>query len=147
MKPKRAVALDRIAGRPIYRFHRWIYRLTGGRVGASSGPGPILLLTTTGRKSGQARTTPLLYMPNGDDFVVVASNGGRTEAPAWLLNLKTDPACTVQVRRNTFPATAELLEGEAKDPLWPALTSFYAGWAHYQTLTDRQIPAVILHPH
>src|SRR5438034_1014549 len=83
-----AVRLDRTVGRFIYPVHRMLYRLTGGRVGQKSAQGPMLLLTTTGRKSGQPRTQPLLYMPDGDNYVVVASNGGRDQPPAWWLNLR-----------------------------------------------------------
>ena len=145
MKPERAVALDRLAGRAIYTFHRWVYRLTNGRIGHKSGPGPILLLTTTGRRSGRARTTPLLYMPRAGELVVVASNGGRPETPSWWLNLVADPSCTVQVKGDAFPARAELLTGEARAALWPDLTEFYPGWAHYTTLTTREIPVAVLH--
>ena len=146
MNPKVTVWFDRKVGRRFYPWHRRLYQMTGGLVGHRSGLGPILLLTTTGRRSGQARTTPLLYMPDGDDFVVVGSNGGRDQPPAWLLNLGARPQATVQAGRRRFPATAEVLDKEAREALWPRLTDHYQGWSYYQTLTDRDLPVVRLHP-
>ena len=146
MKPERAVAFDRRFGRTFYRWHARAYRLTGGLIGHHSGNGPMLLLTTTGRKSGQARTTPLLYMPDGDDYIVVGSNGGRPEPSAWVLNLEASPTAHIQVGRRKARATAQVLRGEAKAELWPRLCEHYEGWAHYQTLTDREIPVVRLTP-
>ena len=146
MKPATAVRIDRTVGRFVYRLHHFLYGLTGGRIGSRSPQGPMLLLTTTGRKSGQARTTPLLFMPDGAGWVVVASNGGRPAPPAWLLNLEADPTCTVQVKRDRTPARAEILRGDDKSELWARLAAFYPGWAHYQTLTDRELPVVVLHP-
>src|SRR4051812_19464522 len=146
LKPRNAVRLDRTVGRPVYFVHRWLYRLTGGRIGRNSAQGPILLLTTTGRRSGRLRTKALLYMPDGDDFVVVASNGGRPEAPAWWLNLKARPEAEVQVGSRRVSVTAELIGAEEKARLWPRLTEFYEGWGHYQTLTDRELPVVVLRP-
>lgn len=146
MNPKTAVRIDRTVGPLIYRLHRWMYRLTGGLLGQSSSVGPMLLLTTTGRRSGQARTVPLLYMEDGGRFVVVGSNGGRPAPPAWLLNLRANPDAEVQVGRQHHRVRAEILDGAARGELWERLTRFYAGWAHYQTLTDRSIPAVVLAP-
>ncbi|MGH9205503.1 MAG: nitroreductase/quinone reductase family protein [Acidimicrobiales bacterium] len=144
MDPKRAVKLDRTVGRWVYPAHRAVYRLTGGLIGHRSGTGPILLLTTTGRRTGRARTNPLLYMQEGQDFVVVASNGGRDEAPAWSLNLKDQPSAVVQVGRSKMRVLAEILGPGDKEALWPKLTAFYKGWGYYQQLTDRQLPVVRL---
>lgn len=147
MKPESAVRFDRTLGRLFfYRLHRWVYRISGGRIWAKSALGPILLLTTTGRKSGQPRQTALLCMPDGDGFYVVGSNGGRPETPAWLLNLGAQSSCRVQYGRRRFAARAEILEGAAREAAWPRLTEFYPGWAHYQTLTDRTIYPVHLTP-
>lgn len=146
MKPETSVRIDRTVGPVIYPLHRWLYRLTGGAVGQSSPVGPMLLLTTTGRRSGQARTVPLLYMPDGERFVVVGSNGGRPEFPFWLLNLRSNPDAEVQIGRQRQHVRAQILDGAARGELWERLTRFYEGWAHYQTLTDRSIPAVVLAP-
>ena len=138
--------LDRTIGRFVYPLHRQLYRLTGGRIGHRTPQGPVLLLTTTGRKSGQLRTTPLLYLADGDDYVVVASNGGRPNTPAWWHNLRARPEAEVQVGPRRVPVVAELAGPDERARLWPRLTEFYEGWAHYQTLTDREIPVVVLRP-
>src|SRR6185436_10306842 len=99
MNPRTAVRIDRTVGPVVYRLHRWMYRMTGGLLGQSSSIGPMLLLTTTGRRSGQARTVPLLYMEDGGRFVVVGSNGGRPDPPACVLNLTANPRADVQLGR------------------------------------------------
>jgi len=106
----------------------------------------MLLLTTTGRRSGRPRTVALLYMPDGDRHVVVGSNGGRAEPPAWLLNIRAQPEVEVRVGRRRFHALAEILEGAAREEIWPRLKEHYRGWDHYQTLTDRTIHPVVLAP-
>jgi len=146
VNPRTAVLIDRTVGPLVYKVHHWMYRMTGGLLGQSSSVGPMLLLTTTGRRSGQARTVPLLYMEDGGRFVVVGSNGGRPDPPAWLLNLRANPNGEVQVGRQQHRVQAEILYGAARGDLWDRLHQFYAGWAHYQTLTDRSIPVVILRP-
>ena len=146
MKPEQAVAFDRRFGPVFYRWHARVYRWSGGRVGHRSGTGPMLLLTTTGRKSGEPRTTPLLYMPDGDEYFVVGSNGGRDTPSSWVLNLEAHPKAQLRVGRKQMAATATVLRGEDKDALWPRLTEYYPGWAHYQTLTDRELPVVRLTP-
>lgn len=142
--PRRAVVLDRTVGRLVYKVHRALYRLSGGRVGHRTGTGPVLLLTTTGRRTGKRRTTPLLYDRDGDDYVVVASNGGRPHHPAWLHNVRNDPEVAVQVGRHRWRGTATVLDAEQRARLWSRLVDFYPGWAHYQTLTDRPIAVVVL---
>jgi F420H(2)-dependent quinone reductase len=144
MNPRWSVAFDRKVGRWFYPMHRRLYEATDGRIGHRSPMGPMLLLTTTGRRSGQARTTPLLYMPDGDTPVVVGSNGGRPQAPAWLLNLEADPMAHVQVARRRWAVRAEVLRGESAAPLWPSLNAHYNGWSYYQQLTDRELPVVRL---
>lgn len=146
MNPRTAVLIDRTVGPLVYKLHRWMYRMTGGLLGQSSSVGPMLLLTTTGRRSGRPRTVPLLYMEDGGRFVVVGSNGGRPEPPAWLLNLTANPSGEVQVGKLRHHIRAEILHGAARGDLWNRLGQFYAGWAHYQTLTDRSIPVVVLTP-
>jgi deazaflavin-dependent oxidoreductase (nitroreductase family) len=146
VNPRTAVLIDRTVGPLVYKLHRWMYRMTGGLLGQSSSVGPMLLLTTTGRRSGQPRTVPLLYMEDGARFVVVGSNGGRPQPPAWLLNLTANPSGEVQVGKLRHRVRAEILHGAARGDLWNRLGQFYAGWAHYQTLTDRSIPVVVLTP-
>jgi deazaflavin-dependent oxidoreductase (nitroreductase family) len=123
-----------------------MYEASDGRVGARSSQGPILLLSTVGRRSGQPRTTPLLFMRDGEDFVVVGSNGGRPQAPAWFLNLEADPKATVRDGRRTLSVVAETVSAEERGQLWSRLHEFYPGWSHYQTLTDRHLPVIKLRP-
>lgn len=144
MKPKNAVRFDRTLGRLFYKVHRWIYEATDGRIGANSPQGPMLLLSTIGRRSRQLRTTPLMYMRDGDDFVVVGSNGGRPQPPAWFLNLQADPKATVRVGRCKLGVVADIAGSDETAELWPRLREFYDGWSYYQTLTDRELPVVRL---
>ena len=124
-----------------------MYEATDGRIGAKSSQGPILLLSTVGRRSGQPRTTPLLYLRDGEDFLVVGSNGGRPEPPAWFLNLQADPKVTVRDGRRTLSVVAETVSAEERGELWSRLHEFYPGWSHYQTLTARPLPVIRLRPH
>lgn len=142
-----ALLFDRTVGRRLYPVHIWIYRRTEGRIGHHSFMGPMLLLTTTGRKSGQPRTTPLLYMPDGEHFWVVGSNGGRDQTPNWLRNLEANPDARVQAGRRCVQVRAEILRGEAKAAVWGRLKAHYAGWDRYQQETPRELPAVRLSPH
>lgn len=140
------VHFDRTIGRRFYRIHRFVYRWTGGLIGHRTPAGPILLLTTVGRKSGHRSTTPLLYMPDGSLFVVVGSNGGRDQPPAWVLNLAATPAAEIQVGRRRLPVEAHILTGEEKAAMWPRLLEHYKGWGHYQQLTVREIRVVSFRP-
>lgn len=135
------------------RGHVWIYRRSGGRVGgtlrmgaALRKPAPVLLLDHTGRRSGRALTTPLLYLRDGDDVVVVASSGGMDAMPQWYLNLRAQPDTTVQVGRDVWPVRARTATPEEKQALWPRLVDVYADFASYQQWTDREIPVVICEP-
>ncbi len=104
----------------------------------------VLLLTTTGRKSGQQRVMPLIFREDEGRQVVVASKGGAPEHPAWYLNLRDAPDVQVQVKGARFTATARTAEGEERDRLWKKLTEVWPDYDAYQTKTDRQIPVVIL---
>jgi deazaflavin-dependent oxidoreductase (nitroreductase family) len=143
---KATLWVDHTIGRFIYPVHRRLYEATGGIVGYHSGFGPMLLLTTTGRVSGQARTTPLLFMGDGRDYLVVASNGGRDRPPAWLGNLQARPEGAVQVRRTKVAVVATVLDEDAKAEVWPRLVAHYRGWDEYQHLTARPIAVVRLSP-
>ena len=106
----------------------------------------MLLMTTTGRKTGQPRELLIQYYPNGDEMVVVASNGGRDNHPAWLHNVRANPDVHVKIGRRTMRTTAQVVDGPERDALWSELTQWYPGYAHYQTLTDRRIEIVALRP-
>jgi deazaflavin-dependent oxidoreductase (nitroreductase family) len=103
-----------------------------------------LILTTTGRNSGQQRSTPLIYGKHGDDYVVVASKGGAPEHPAWYLNLSADPEVTVQVLGDRFKAKARTASSDEKPELWQLMTAEWAPYDEYQQKTDREIPVVVL---
>jgi deazaflavin-dependent oxidoreductase (nitroreductase family) len=126
--------------------HAAIYRATGGRVGHHAGGQTNLLLTTTGRRSGEPRTVPLTYMADGDDFVLVASNGGADRHPAWWGNLVKTPRATIQVGGTTLEVEACEAGATERERLWPRLKAMNPFYAAYEKLTDRRIPVVILRP-
>jgi deazaflavin-dependent oxidoreductase (nitroreductase family) len=121
------------------------YRETGGEVGHIWKEGStILLLTTTGRKSGEPRTTPLIYAEDGDRYVIVASKGGAPDDPGWYKNLVKTPEVELQVLDDVFPARARTAEGEERDRLWRKVNEVWPHYDEYQTRTDREIPVVVL---
>jgi deazaflavin-dependent oxidoreductase (nitroreductase family) len=126
------------------RVHRGLYRATHGRIGARLAGLPMLLLTTTGRRSGDPRTTPLSFMPDGDDFVVVGSNNGGPRDPAWWLNLQQRPEAEIQVGRDRFAVRAERATGAERERLWPRLKEFNRAYRRYEAKTRREIPVVKL---
>jgi len=136
----------KLATRMITGTHEFWYRLTGGWVGGNILGTPILLLETKGRKSGRVRTTPLLYLRDGDDMVVVASYGGSDHDPDWWRNLADDPQATVQVMSDRTPVRAQRASATEKERLWPRLTRMYPQYDAYQRRTSRDIPVVILRP-
>lgn len=130
----------------INTIHIRLYRLTRGRLGHRAAGLASLLLTTTGRKSGVARTVALTYVPDGQDFVVVASNGGANRDPAWWLNLRATPQATVQVGADLVPIVAHAADPDERARLWPTLTAANPFYTRYEQLTARAIPVVILRP-
>jgi deazaflavin-dependent oxidoreductase (nitroreductase family) len=129
------------------KVHVALYRASGGRLGGRLRKGaPVLLLTTTGRKTGRRRTTPLLYVEEGDRYMVVASAGGAPSHPAWYLNLRSNPAATIQVGGRKLAVTAETAGREERARLWPRLTQMWPHYDDYQAKTRREIPVVILAP-
>jgi F420H(2)-dependent quinone reductase len=128
------------------RMHIVLYRMSGGVVGGLVSGVPNLLLTTTGRKSGLKRTTPLFFLPDGGDFVVVASYGGNPRAPLWWKNLQADPTGWVEIGNRTFKVQAREASLERKDALWPVFVRHYPAYEDYKARTDRVIPLVVLEP-
>lgn len=128
--------------------HLAVYRATGGRVtGTKAMPsGGMILLTTTGRKSGQPRTVPLLSLRHDGDWLVTASNAGLERPPAWVLNLEANPAATVQAGRVATPVTATVADETTRARLWPLFLRAYPGYADHEERTSRTIPVVILSP-
>ena len=123
------------------KAHMWDSSALGG-----PGPIPTLLLTTTGRKSGEPRALPLIYGEHGDAYVVIASKGGAPSHPLWYENLVAKPECEVQVASRSFSARARVAEGEERAQLWAQLREIYPPYDDYQKATEREIPVVVLDP-
>jgi len=129
------------------RLHVLVFRTSGGRFGGRFGKtAPVLLLTTTGRKTGKQRTNPVLYLEDDGRYVIVASVGGAPAHPAWYLNLRANPAAAIQVGRRRLAVNAETAGPEEKTRLWAKATEMYPSYDDYQAKTRRKIPVVILTP-
>ena len=125
--------------------HVAAFRLSGGRIGGSAYGAPVLLLNHTGAKSGKRRTSPLLYLPDGERMVIVASKGGYTKHPGWFHNLKANPDTQVELpREGKVAVRARQASPEERDELWPRAVDLYNGYAAYQRSTSREIPIVVL---
>jgi deazaflavin-dependent oxidoreductase (nitroreductase family) len=123
------------------------YRATNGEEGHDwKGGTHTLLLTTTGRRSGEPRTTPLIYGQHGDDYLVVASKGGSDAPPAWFLNLEENPDVEIQVKDKRMKARARTASPEEKPELWKTMTNEWPDYDSYQASTEREIPVVVLEP-
>jgi deazaflavin-dependent oxidoreductase (nitroreductase family) len=120
------------------------YQETDGAEGHDWQGTTVLLLTTTGRRSGKARTTPLIYQESDGDPVIVASLGGAPKHPSWYHNLQANPEVEVQIRREKFTARARTATADEKPALWKLMTAAWPAYDEYQTKTDREIPVVIL---
>jgi deazaflavin-dependent oxidoreductase (nitroreductase family) len=123
-----------------------IYRLSGGRLMGKIGRAPVLLLTTTGRKSGQQRTAPVVYLADGERLSVIGSNAGNARTPAWSLNLEANPDAEVEVGRERRRVRARVTEGEERADLWHRHNEQYAGFDDYEARTDRDIAVFVLEP-
>jgi deazaflavin-dependent oxidoreductase (nitroreductase family) len=146
-------AISNVSSRIGARGLRWagrlntpLYRLSRGRLGARIGKAPVLLLTTTGRKSGQPRTAPLVYLADGERMIVIGSNAGNTTTPAWALNLKAKPEAAVEVGGRRLPVRARVTEGAEREDLWRRCNEQYAGFDDYAARTDREIAVFVLEP-
>ena len=140
--------LSRPSMRPVTRLfsglHVALYRLTGG---AAQNPRyPTMLLTVTGRKSGQPRTVPLIYLEDGDRLVIAAAYAGSDTDPAWWLNLREHPEAVARLRDRTLTVKATLADPGERPQLWRRLVEMYPYFTEYQQRTDREIPVVVLTP-
>lgn len=122
------------------------YQETDGEVGALWNGAPILLLTTTGRRTKQPRTIAIIHGRDGDDYLIVASYGGLPKHPQWYLNLQADPAAEIQVKAQHIPVVARTASDDEKPRLWKTMTAIWPNYDVYQTRTDRIIPVVVLTP-
>jgi F420H(2)-dependent quinone reductase len=131
----------------VMQGHTAIYRASGGRIGHRvPGAPPMLLLDHVGAKSGAKRTSPLVYIRDGKDVVLVASKGGYPKNPGWFYNLKANPDTEVQIGSEHRPVHAHVADPEERKRLWPMALKVYGGYADYQRRTEREIPLVILAP-
>lgn len=126
--------------------HVEAYRESDGEVGYLWNGAPTLLLTTTGRRSGEPRVAPLIFGRDGDDYLIVASVGGMPKHPAWYLNLQADPSAHIQVKGDHFDVVARTASDDEKPRLWQIVNEVWPNYDVYQARTDRQIPVVILSP-
>ena len=126
------------------RLHTWLWKLAGGKLDNSFGGLPFMMLTTTGRKTGQQRTTPVLYLQDGTGLIVVASFGGNDMHPAWYLNLEQCPQAEVIVKGERRRVLARKLSPEEKKLVWPRLVQLYPQFESYQQRTRREIPLMRL---
>lgn len=129
------------------RWHASLYKATGGRVGGRlPGLPSLLLLDHVGAKSGKRRTTPLVYMPDGENLVIVASKGGYPSDPGWMHNLRANPDTEVQIGRERRRVHAREATAEEREELWPKAARFNPHWGRYRKRTSREIPLVLLEP-
>lgn len=125
----------------------WIFKKSGGRFGNKFLKGAeVGILTTIGRKSGEPRESPLLFLREGQRIVLVASQGGRANNPMWYLNLVANPTVTFQTKDAKLTLTAREATDPERDEYWPKLDAMYADFANYRSYTDRKIPIVICEP-
>jgi deazaflavin-dependent oxidoreductase (nitroreductase family) len=126
--------------------HVRVYRETGGQVGYDWRGATILLLSTTGRRTGEERTTPLIHRPDGDAWVVVASKGGAPDNPDWYKNLEADPNATIQIKDQLTAVRARTAHEAERERLWQLMTQVWPAYDEYKERTAREIPVVVLEP-
>jgi deazaflavin-dependent oxidoreductase (nitroreductase family) len=138
---------SKVGPRVAPQFDSFVHRITRGRVIPTAGYRGALMLTVIGRKSGLERTVPLLTMPDGDRWVVIASNFGREQHPAWSENLLANPEATVQLPgRRTVRVRGRLIEGEERDDLWQKIVDYHPNYDLYAERADREIRVFVLEP-
>ncbi len=122
------------------------FRRTGGSVGGRFKGAPMILVTHRGAKSGKSYTTPLVYTRDGDDVILVASQGGSLKTPSWVFNLRANPEATIQIGSEKLEVVAREASDEERKRLWPMVVDTYADYAVYQSRTKRKIPLIVLSP-
>ena len=143
----RLLSFSVVESKPLMRFFTWlnirVYRLSGGRLMNTVDGCPICLATITGRKSGQRKTLALMYVPHGDDVLLVASLGGSPKNPLWYLNLLANPQVDIEIRGRRRQLLAREASPEEHARLWPVAVAHYPSYAEYQKRTERRIPILI----
>ncbi len=150
-QPRPFSAKEERYAKPIVKWmshaNTWLYRISGGRLGGTWLRGaPVMLLTSIGRKSKELRTTPLLYLRDGGDIIIVGSQGGMSTNPLWVANLDANPECEVEIGSFRTSMRARRVSDEEKARLWPRLTAMYRDFDDYQARTTRNIPVLRLSP-
>ncbi|HTW43467.1 MAG TPA: nitroreductase family deazaflavin-dependent oxidoreductase [Solirubrobacteraceae bacterium] len=141
-----SILLPASALRALGRLNTPIYRLTRGRLMNKVGRAPVMLLTSTGRRSGQPRTAPVVYGSDGDNFIVISSNGGNHNQPGWAYNLKDNPDAEVEIAGQRTPVRARVAEGEERQRVWQMMNEHYAGFDDYEANVTRNIAVFVLEP-
>jgi deazaflavin-dependent oxidoreductase (nitroreductase family) len=141
-----AARLMTAALRLFSHIHLLVYRHTGGAIAGRIYGNPVLLLTTTGRKTGKKRTTPLAYLNDDDTMIIIGGSAGGVEHPAWWLNLQANPEAEVQVGRRTLRVRATEATQQEQQRLWSRYPSMQARFAFMQRRMSRKIPVIVLHP-
>lgn len=141
-----SILLPASALRALGRLNTPVYRLTRGRLMNKLGRAPVMLLTSVGRRSGQARTAPVLYGVDGDSLVVISSNGGNHNAPGWSYNLEANPDAEVQIGGERRNVRARVADGEERERLWRKMNEQYAGFDDYEANVSRDIAVFVLEP-
>lgn len=124
--------------------HAWLLKRFGGRVGGALFGAPLLTVRTVGRRSGERREAPLIYVPYGEGYAVVAANAASERMPGWWLNLQSNPNCEVLVGDRHRSMCARAASSDEARSLWPRLVATYPGFAHYLTIARRELPIVVL---
>ena len=123
-----------------------IYRLSRGRIFGSIGTAPVLLLTSTGRRSGQQRTAPVVFLADGERLIVIGSNAGNERTPAWSYNLQANPDAEIEIRGSRRAVRARVAEGDERAELWRKVNGMYEGFDDYDAKTSRDIAVFVLEP-
>jgi deazaflavin-dependent oxidoreductase (nitroreductase family) len=139
-------AMGRLMFKIMSGLHSGLYRASRGRIAGRVGKLDVLLLTTTGRKTGKPRTVPLLYKADGGGYAVIASKGGAADDPAWCVNLRASPAAQVDLGGKRVSVTAREAKGDERERLWRELADGYKGYDAYKEKTSREIPVFVLEP-
>ncbi len=127
-------------------LHKALHKVSGGRLGNTMRGGQVVFLTTTGRKTGKEHTWPLVGIPDGDRWMVIASNGGEDVHPSWYLNVVAHPQVALRVEDTTAPMVARVAAGAERTELWARVVAEQPVFASYESKTDREIPVVVLSP-